>query len=264
MIHPGGTDLMSKKEEYQALVSDVKQFYEGHEKLHSCEPVYLTWYDDCEEINLWTYWQGRGNLDARIMLVGQDWGSPADASDQYMAQFSEINKGNRSSYWLDGSSITDTNLIALFSSIGYDISSGKPWDPDLFFTNFVLGYRNKGFSGKFKTSWLKENKSFFFRLANIIEPEIIICLGRHTFYGVMMAFNHKIKISGYNAFITGEDNPVRITLSSGKAVYVFAEAHCGAMGTLNRNRLHDTEGLTGIELQKKDWRRIKDYLNASP
>ena len=68
-----------------------------------------------------------GNLDARIMLVGQDWGSPADASDQYMAQFGAINKGSHSSYWLDGSSITDTNLIALFSSIGYDISSGKPW-----------------------------------------------------------------------------------------------------------------------------------------
>jgi hypothetical protein len=72
---------------YQALISDVKAFYEAQGKQHDNEPVYLTWCDACKEINLWTYWQGRGNLDARIMLVGQDWGSPADASDQYMAQF---------------------------------------------------------------------------------------------------------------------------------------------------------------------------------
>ena len=253
-----------KEKAYRALISDVKGFYEAQAKLHENEPVYLTWCDSCKEINLWTYWQGRGNLDARIMLVGQDWGCPADASEQYMAQFRAINQGKNLSYGLDGSSITDENLIALFSSIEYDISSGKPWNPDLFFTNFVLGYRNKGSSGKFNSRWLKENRDFFFRLANIIEPEVMICLGRQAFYGVMMAFDHKIKIGGYNAFITGADNPVRITLSSGKAVYVFAEAHCGAMGTLNRNRLQDADGLAGIELQKKDWSRIKDYLNASP
>ena len=88
---------------------------------HHDESVYLTWYDNCEEINLWTYWQGRGSLEAKIMLVGQDWGSPADASDHYMAQFAEINAGSRSSYYLDGASITDSNLIKLFSSIGYEL-----------------------------------------------------------------------------------------------------------------------------------------------
>ena len=166
------------------------------------------------------------------MLVGQDWGSPADAAKDYMAQFAEINAGSRSSYWLDGKSITDNNLIELFSSIGYVVSSGAPWNHDLFFTNFVLGYRNKGFSGKFQMRWLNENKQFFLRLVNIIEPKVIICLGRHTFRGVMMAFDRKIKIGSYNAFIMGKDNPVEVSLPSGQKTYVFAEAHCGAMGTL--------------------------------
>ena len=225
---------------------------------------YLTWFNDCEEINLWTYWQGHGNLNAKIMLVGQDWGSPADSSEEYMAQFAEINEGKQSSYWLDGTSITDENLIKLFSSIGYTVSSEAPWNPNLFFTNFVLGYRNKGFSGSFRSRWLIENKDFFSRLANIIEPKVIICLGRNAFRGVMMAFDQKVELGNYNAFITGENNPIEITLHSGKKTHVFAEAHCGAMGTLNRNRLKSPGEATGIPLQIKDWAKIKDYLSPTP
>ena len=194
------------------------------------------------------------------MLVGQDWGSSADAAKDYMAQFAEINAGSRSSYWLDGASITDNNLIELFSSIGYDVSSEAPWNPDLFFTNFVLGYRNKGFSGNFQMRWLNENTQFFLRLVNIIEPKIIICLGRHTFRGVMMAFDRNAKIGSYHAFVTGRDNPVEVSLLSGQKAYVFAEAHCGVMGTLNRGRLKDPDGTNGIALQVKDWARIKDCL----
>lgn len=251
---------MDKKQAYQELISDVKEYYKAQEATYKDDPIFLTWYDDCEEINLWTYWQGRGSLDAKIMLVGQDWGSPADAAKDYMAQFAEINAGSRSSYYLDGASITDKNLIKLFSSIGYDVSSGAPWNSDLFFTNFVLGYRNKGFSGSFKTRWLNENKQFFSWLVNIIEPKVIICLGRHTFCGVMMAFDREAKIGNYNAFITGKHNPVEVSLSSGQKAYVFAEAHCGAMGTLNRSRLKDPAGINGIALQVKDWTRIKDYI----
>lgn len=254
---------MNKKQRYQELISDVRQFYMEQEKLHKEEPVHLTWCKDCKEVNLWTYWQGRGNLDARIMLVGQDWGNLVDGSPDYMAQFDEINSGKRSAYWLDGKSITDMRLIALFSSLGYDISSGAPWNPDLFFTNFVLGYRNTGLSGGFRQKWLRENKGFFRRLASIVEPEIIICLGRNAFCGVMMAFDRKVKIRGYNAFITSKDNPVEVLLPSGKKAYVFAEAHCGAMGTLNRNRLKDPDGAEGTALQIKDWSKIKNYLAFS-
>ena len=254
---------MDKEHQYQELIADVKQFYEREEQIHKHEKVYLKWCEACEEINLWTYWQGRGCLNARIMLVGQDWGSPGDCSESYLAQFEEFNCGERRAYRMDGTSITDEHLIALFSSLGlgYDISDGRPHNPDLFFTNFVLGYRNKGFSGGFKQRWLRENKDFFRRLAEIIEPEIIICLGRNAFHGVMMAFDRKVRIGSYNVFIVGKENPVELTLPSGKRVFVFAEAHCGAMGTLNRNRLKDPDGLKDIDLQKKDWQRIKQYLD---
>jgi hypothetical protein len=49
-------------------------------------------------------------------------------------------------------------------------------------------------------------------------------------------------------------------MSSGQKAYVFAEAHCGAMGTLNRDRLKDADGTTGINLQKKDWERVTEFI----
>ncbi len=251
-----------KEKAYQALISDVKTFYEAQGKQHDNEPVYLTWCDACKEINLWTYWQGRGNLDAEIMVVGQDWGTP-DKGSPILNNICEINRKLRTDYHFDEHNPTDRNLEKLFCSIGISIPSGTR-DPRLFFTNFVLGYRNQGLTGGFKSRWIRENEGFFLRLAEIVEPKIIICLGRNVFTGVTRSLGKPVRIRNYNAFVTGSQNPVSVTLPGGKASHVFAMAHCGAMGTLNRNRLHDTEGLTGIELQKKDWRRIKDYLNASP
>lgn len=255
---------MDKKRQYQALISDVKDFYKKQVEIHKQEPVYLTWYDDCEEINLWTYWQGRGNLDAKILLVGQDWGS-LESPKSYMAQFKAINAGETDILRPYGTSITDNRLTELFASIGYKDIINNHYS-DLFFTNYVLGYRNKGLSGHFKSRWLRENKEFFRRLANIIEPNIIICLGRTTLHGVMMAFDRKIAMRSYNSFIISDANPVSVHLASGKKAYVFAQAHCGAMGTLNRNRLEDPEGRKDTELQKHDWSRMKPYLsiNESP
>ena len=251
-----------KEKAYRALISDVKGFYEAQAKLHENEPVYLTWCDSCKEINLWTYWQGRGNLDAEIMVVGQDWGSPKEGSE-ILKNIREINDGVRTDYHFDEHNPTDRNLAELCCSIGIPIPSGKS-DPRLFFTNFVLGYRNQGLTGGFKSSWIRENEGFFLRLAEIVDPRIIICLGRNVFTGVTRSLGKPVRIWSYNAFVTGSQNPVSVTLPGGKESYVFALAHCGAIGTLNRNRLHDPYGLTGIELQKKDWSRIKEYVTGSP
>ncbi|MBQ8935456.1 MAG: hypothetical protein IJ049_03520 [Oscillospiraceae bacterium] len=253
--------MKEKEREYQALISDVRQYYSEQGKLHENEPVYLTWCDDCKEINLWTYWQGRESLDARIMLVGQDWGCPGGLSS-VIQNIREINNGVRTDYHYAQNNPTDRNLVRLLQSIGYDISDGTARNQELFFTNFILGYRNKGLTGGFKQEWLQENKDFFFRLANIIAPDVIICLGRNAFQGVMMSFDRKMKMKSYNAFIISEENPVEITLRSGKKVYVFAQAHCGALGTLNRNRLKDPDGKKDIELQMKDWTKIKKFLDG--
>jgi DNA polymerase len=256
----GGCRTKEKEQEYQTLISEVRQYYLEQGKLHQNDPVYLTWCDDCKEINLWTYWQGHGNLDARIMLVGQDWGCP-EAFPSVIQNIKEINNSVRSDYHFDDINPTDLHLVALFKSIGYDIPNVNARNEDLFFTNFVLGYRNKGLTGGFQQRWVNENKAFFSHFANIIEPEIMICLGQKAFHGVMKSFDQKVKVKSYNTFITGIDNPKEMSLQSGKTVYVFAEAHCGAIGTLNRNRLKDPDGTERIELQIQDWARIKALLN---
>ena len=247
-----------KQRKYHDLIERVKANYPARNLPDDGKELSLYWCDDCEEINLWTYWQGRGNLDAQIMLVGQDWGCPWDAnSSSTMKQIQLANQGLKYDYLHNNPSVTDNRLKRLFQEIGYE-DIRKP-NSDLFFTNFILGYRNKGTSGGFKSEWVEHDKGHFKELADIIAPKVILCLGRATFEGVISAFDVTIPahIKDYNSFIESAGNPVAVTLKNGETAYLFALAHCGAMGTLNRNGKKSTD----LGKQLDDWRRIKAYLD---
>lgn len=250
--------LRKKQAAYRDLVGRVRESYPPHDSQSSAKHR-LSWCDDCKEINMWTYWQGRGNLDAKILLVGQDWGCPWDASGQAtMQQIRLANKGQNYQYCENNPSITDNNLIRLFQEIGYaDIR--KPC-PDLFFTNFILGYRDAGTSGGYQQSWAEHDKGFFQELTNIIEPKVILCLGRSTFEGVLSALSTPLDthIRTYNSFIESSDNPISISLENGSIAHVFALAHCGVMGMLNRNGKKTID----LENQLGDWRKILPYLEG--
>ena len=235
--------MIDKKQQYEELIRDVRDFYRSKERPD--RDVYLEWCEDCHEINLWSYWQG--SLDARIMVVGQDWGCPKAAV--VMNNIRAINDGSEKEYRVDPESLTDKNLCTLLASIGYPAETRNP---DLFFTNFALGYRNKGFTGDFKGSWLRECDSFFKRLVEIVDPEVVICLGQNTFKAVIRSLGRKIRIRGYNSFIESENNPV----DCGSRL-VFAEAHCGYFGTVNRAR---GTGKSGMALQLEDWKKIRRVL----
>ena len=252
----------SKEQRYRKLVEDAKQDYQSRPRSCNSKGVSLTWDDECKEINFWTYWQGIGNYDASIMLVGQDWGKPIQGSS-VMQNIKDINSGLREDYDRDPGSITDDNLCELFSVLGFDISKRCK---DLFFTNFVLGYRSDGLSGNLLREWLIYDAPFFARLVNIIEPKVLICLGKDTFESVQYACTGRMKhIYGFNRFIESSDNPVTMTLQSGKTLTAFAEAHCGRMGTLNRNRSRKNGKLASscsLDRQMEDWKRMIPYLNS--
>lgn len=245
---------MSKNDQYRQLIADVRTAYRSAQRE-------LKWCDECQEINLWTYWQGRGHLDARIMLVGQDWGCPWDAgAAEVMRNVQAMNRGQSIGYMRENENPTDRNLIELFRSIGFDILTD---DSRLFFTNFVMGYRVKGTSGNFKKSWAAADAEYFRRLVKIIRPRILLCLGKDTWKSVLGCFDSTIshKMS-YNRVIESEKTPVVVKLSNGMPVYVFALAHCGVMGTLNRNR--GSGDKLSLNRQKNDWAKVLPVFWSDP
>lgn len=241
---------VNKEALYKNLCEDVKKYYTIGNKDE------LLWCNDCEEINLWTYWQGVGSLNPKILLVGQDWGNASKVTKA-------IIKKNLL-YPNPPTNPTDLNLVRLFKELGYDINTKNK---DLFFTNLILGYRQGNISGGYKSSWLSnEMKSYFDRLVSILEPNIILCLGQTTFKGVISSLNIDLKkyqdykkCKNFNEKIvyTGK-NPISTT-KNGQDIKIFALAHCGSMGTLNRNKVNGkTNNL--LDNQIKDWEKIKKFL----
>lgn len=177
------TLFQDKHAAYQQLIARVRASYPAYHEATEYEKGQLVWCNDCQqEINLWSYWQD--SLDAKIMLVGQDWGCPFDKVFlPTMAQIQKANSGKAYSYISDTPSQTDQNLIKLFSkALGKDITI--PCD-DLFFTNFVLGYRTHGTSGNYQKEWAERDSVFFKELVEVIEPKVILCLGKATFRAVL-------------------------------------------------------------------------------
>ena len=245
---------MEKKEQYDRLVSDVRTDYLNND--HE-----LKWCEECKEINLWTYWQGRNHMDAQIMLVGQDWGCPWDnqSAMAVMETVRAINDGRAAYYMTGNDNPTDNLLIHLFQTIGFDI---KQDEPRLFFTNFVLGYRAKGTSGNFKSSWATADAKYFRRLVEIIRPRVLLCLGRDTAKCVLECYGLSLPKGNYNNVIESNSTPFRVVLSDGSFSYIFALAHCGVMGTLSRNKGTGKKLLP--DLQVRDWSHIRPYFWSSP
>ena len=249
-------EIQSKETAYQQLIERVRASYPAYQESTEYEKSQLVWCEDCkQEINLWSYWQG--NLDAKIMLVGQDWGCPfGRVFLPTIVQVQNANSNKAYSYISDTPSQTDRNLIKLFSkALSKDITA--PCD-DLFFTNFVLGYRTHGTSGNYQKEWAEHDRGFFKELVEIIEPKVILCLGKATFQVVLtsLASDLKPRIGRYNNYIESPRNPVAISTASGANISVFALAHCGIMGTLNRNGKKNLK----LDQQIADWKKVTHYL----
>lgn len=244
--------MEEKSAAYKDLVGRVKDSYQT-------EQDGLIWCPDCEEINLWTYWQGRGHFDAKIMLVGQDWGNPEQKeATAVMNHIKKINQGQYSNYMDGNLSLTDKNLVKLFESIGYHIDTTDLHNQDLFFTNFVLGYRQGNISQGARAEWFKKDTPYFKELVSIIKPKTLLCLGKITFQSVLEAleYRQRLNLENYNDFIESEQNPVEITMEDGHRLSVYALAHCGSFGTMNRNHNRPKhEDILAYQMQ--DWSKIK-------
>lgn len=116
---------------------------------------------DVNEIGAWSKW--KGDLDAKIVVVGQDWG--------------DVNSFRMSKGECDPKNGTNRRLVSLLESIGVSVEKDK-----LFFTNAILCLKDGGLSGKVKTSWFNNCASNFLRpLLDTIKPEITISLGAYAY-----------------------------------------------------------------------------------
>lgn len=271
---------MTKQEKYLELVDRVKDDY-SRRIIKAKEAVCMEWCEHCKtHINLWSYWQG--SLDAKILLVGQDWGNfnPENSDDPkqlkldrvLLQNLKKIDTGEGVSYFnemdLDKERrfVTDKNIRDLFAELGDSYKSiDKNRNPDLFFTNLCLGYRSKGNSGSLKMSWLRNDEKYLVELVDIIQPQIIICLGKITYTEVAgLLGKSKVKADDFYEKLDTDVSCTIVDRGYGSA-RVFGVAHPGGMGVANRNTKctidEDKKTLSGMELQKRDWRRIGKYCS---
>lgn len=187
---------------------------------------------DCNHVGAWSIWQG--NLDASLMVVGQDWG--------------DVSWHIRAKGYPTDTSTTNTTLLKLLRSIGFDKLElpGKTRTPDLFFTNAILCLKEGGAQSDIRPECFRNcGKRFLRPTIELVQPKVVVCLGAGAYRAVLGAW--KIKARKLNDAVT-DKQPVALSPSG---PWVFAVYHCGAR-TLNTNR--------NLAAQMADWKRIGEFV----
>lgn len=257
--------------EYERLVKQVATKYSKDipgGKYSKDEPFVLRWCEECKEINLWTYWQGRRNQGhkADILLLGQDWASPWEDGKlrEYLVSVLASEDGCSQRYIeaiSNNSSPTDIMLAKLFNSLGAEYDPFIADNPKLFFANLCLGYRNYGSSRGLYKSRLNDDVQFIDELIKIVEPKLIVCLGKDTYEAFVKKTKSK-PISQEKNFYKRFTDGKNYAMYAGK-IPVYGQAHPGPLGVSNRKRYNDvleSDNKTGEELMIDDWSYMKQWL----
>jgi uracil-DNA glycosylase family 4 len=235
---------MTKQGEYSSLVENRKNCKLCSNNLNFINPANVLPNNqyDSNEIGPWTLWQN--SLNAKILIVGQDWGSEND----FKVQMGKDKDGD-----------TNSNLGKLCASIGIDLDppTKNIKNQKLFFTNQVLCLRNNSnVSLDKKENWevcKKCGENYLKPLIEIIKPEVIIALGKFAFKNIAELYGSDLKNmsnKGNNiiidSYMKNLGNIYRI--KDGPAV--IPVCHCSPK-QITRN----------IDDQIKDWRIIKNILS---
>jgi hypothetical protein len=258
-------DTMNK--EYLDLVSRVRSDYKRASKSNG--KIELGWCDDdeipddnlCREINLWTYWQGwnyaQRESHIHILLIGQDWGNPYSPNEPgTIKNIRMMNYGEDVPYYNNckRKMPTDEKIIEFFSYIDY-ANIDKIRYPDLFFTNFNLGYRTAQSSSGMTSKLMDMDAQYNKELIDILKPDKILCLGEAVVKATSkLLFNSIPKYESFNTYLDGK--PILTYQGKDYTSYIYPLCHSGNYG-VNCNR----KG--GFKQHRKDWRRIKETINVN-
>ncbi|MED5590661.1 uracil-DNA glycosylase family protein [Bacillus subtilis] len=213
-------DPVSKNRKYRELVHQRKQctLCQGIKN----PAVILDGRYDSNHINPWTRWCG--NLNAKVMVVGQDWGHV----EAFIRNKGQVNPLNT----------TNNKLIEMLSLIGVKLE-------DTYLTNAILCMKEtKNLSGKTKSAWYRNcGEHFLKREIEIVNPKIIITLGVKAFRTVKRVYN--IKCSNYLRDVVKYEEPIMINEAKWFPVY-----HIGKLAQSSRP----------LDKQRQDWVRIKNFV----
>ena len=186
-------------------------------------------FDSCE-IGPWSRWQG--NLDAKLMIVGQDWGDV-----RYFSTHSGL-EGPRNP--------TNETLRELVGLLGIDI--GPPGDLRrngvAFFTNAVLCLKNGGLQAAVEDEWFANCSSFLRHQVETVSPRLVVCLGERAYRSMARAFAFPA-----GPFREAVDATDGVLLPNGTRT--FARYHCG-------RRIQNTH--RPLDAQRRDWLRLARFL----
>lgn len=286
---------MTNIERYKNIINLAKNYYMGnspeYKNIKSGKGWFnLTWCPNFDqEINLWSFWQNgyrdnvTGDMSAEILLVGQDYGSyiedgvfipmiskcmegSCNSTEEYVSYIRNSKKRND----------TDINLLELFEVLGEEYRADIK-NPRLFFTNLCLGYRScEKISGGNISKQMKHDSAYLKELIDILRPKVVICLGALTYTCAVEGLvddaelNDTIKKQlslikkSFISALDSCDNHIRIECED-YGYEIFALSHPGFMGTSNRKRYTKNTSLkrlSALEILKKDWVLIRNYLSA--
>jgi DNA polymerase len=182
---------------------------------------------DSTDIGPWTQWLG--DLNADVMVIGQDWGDQRAFVRQ---------KGIDES-----SSATNTMLLELLGSIGYPVPrvDAPSRNSRVFLTNAVLCLKNEGCQGPVKPEWFSTcGVNFLRRQVELVKPRAVIALGQQAYAGSGHAFGFEPP----GRFLDAVEDPPRV-LDGGSLL--FAVYHCGRRILNTHRKEHE---------QREDWLRI--------
>lgn len=186
---------------------------------------------DSDEIGPWS--RLHGDLDAELMIVGQDWGDV-----DYFVKFKGLD---------DLKNPTMRNLQKILKHIGLDVSctSYSEKKRGVFLTNAILCLKRGGLQAKIDPRWVENCGHEFLRhQIEIVRPKVVVGLGASAFQIILDTFE-KPSVKLREAI----NDPMGCSL--GDEIRLFAAYHCGS-GVVNRTR--------NLETQCKDWERIRRFL----
>ncbi|MGI9068389.1 MAG: hypothetical protein ACR2HX_18540 [Pyrinomonadaceae bacterium] len=186
---------------------------------------------ECELVSPYT--KTAGNVDAKIMVMLQDW-----ASDDFLkGPFSE----DSAILGHSRSSETNQNLIRLLQT-NFGLTLGDVYGTNLF--PFVkLGPMNAPIPPR---DLIRAAHEFGMPQVRIVKPRLLICLGLSTFNAVRRVCGLRscptVDCAIQNSFDL-EDTTTR----------VWCQAHTGRLGRNNRNK-------GGLDRVEADWHRMKENV----